>query len=167
MGKRRKGIGEMHIRAATGEDYEVLCNLFAEVDLLHSDRLPGFFRRPEGPARGREFFHHMMEGEGSVLLVAQWEGRVVGFVVALIRESLPIPIITPRRYAVIDSLGVAREFRRRGIGKALMDRAEEWALVKGIREMELNVWEFNSDAIAFYERRGFHTISRRMLKRLR
>ena len=37
-----------------------------------------------------------------------------------------------------------------------------WALARGVKEIELNVWEVNPDAIAFYERMGYQSIRRTM-----
>jgi RimJ/RimL family protein N-acetyltransferase len=52
-------------------------------------------------------------------------------------------------------LMVARGFRRRGIGGALMNAAEEWAREVGVRKIELHVFPYNAPAIALYERLGY------------
>ena len=48
----------------------------------------------------------------------------------------------PRRYAMIHDLAVRRD--------------------RGAGAVELIVWEFNAQAIAFYERLGYATLSRKM-----
>jgi ribosomal protein S18 acetylase RimI-like enzyme len=50
---------------------------------------------------------------------------------------------------------VARDFRRRGAGKAMMEGAEEWARSVGIRKLELHVFPHNEPAIALYEGLGY------------
>ena len=52
-------------------------------------------------------------------------------------------------------LMVARGFRRRGIGRALMAAAETWALEVGVRKIELHVFPHNTAAIALYEGLGY------------
>lgn len=52
-------------------------------------------------------------------------------------------------------LMVAREHRRRGIGRALMEAAEAWALQAGVRKLELHVFPHNVAAIALYEGLGY------------
>ncbi len=52
-------------------------------------------------------------------------------------------------------LMVARSFRRRGAGRALMDAAEEWARDVGVEKIELHVFPYNVGAIALYERLGY------------
>jgi len=101
------------------------------------------------------------------LFVAEAEGALVGFLHAIIRDAPAIPVCVPRRYAVIDSTGVKSSFRRHGIGRKLMDRLQEWAVRKGATAIELNVYECNETAIAFYRRQGYDTISRRMSRALR
>jgi RimJ/RimL family protein N-acetyltransferase len=50
---------------------------------------------------------------------------------------------------------VAREYRRRGIGKALLEAAVEWARENRISKLELHVFPHNDAAIGLYESFGF------------
>ena len=52
-------------------------------------------------------------------------------------------------------LMVAAPWRRRGVGRALLERAVEWARGAGIRKIELHVFPHNEAAIALYEAFGF------------
>jgi len=62
-----------------------------------------------------------------------------------------------------DSLEVERiyirpAFKRRGLGKYLIEKAIETASAQGKKLIWLGVWEHNVNAIAFYEKMGFvHT----------
>ncbi len=60
------------------------------------------------------------------------------------------------RYGVA-SLGmcVADGWRGRGVGRALMDAAIEWARAAGAHKVELQVWPHNDAARRLYERMGF------------
>lgn len=55
-------------------------------------------------------------------------------------------------------------FRRMGIAKALLDAIEEYAVEKGISRIDLTVWDFNEDAIAFYKASGYNIDMLRMYK---
>jgi diamine N-acetyltransferase len=101
------------------------------------------------------------------LFVAKVEGKLVGFVHVIIRDSPAIPICVPRRYAIVDSIAVDKGFQRRGIGQALMEQAHYWAEEQGATAIELNVYEFNQGAIAFYQTFGYTATSRKMTKPLR
>jgi len=58
-------------------------------------------------------------------------------------------------YALIDDFGVDTKFRRRGIGRALMTRAIDWAKEKGFPGMFLETQDINVPACLFYENYGF------------
>jgi len=57
--------------------------------------------------------------------------------------------------AQVISMWVDPEFRRAGVGKALIDAVVEWAESRAVRELKLMVTSVNPGAIAFYERLGF------------
>jgi diamine N-acetyltransferase len=153
---------EAKIRRATAEDYQALCQLFDKVDALHRRYLPQIFEKPSGAVREREYYDELISDEKVGLFVAQRDSQLVGFIHACIRDARAIPILIPRRYAIIENLGVKSEFRHQGIGRTLVDTAHEWAIAKGATAIELNVHEFNKDAIAFYTKLGYRTQSRKM-----
>ena len=53
------------------------------------------------------------------------------------------------------SMWVAPEFRRRGIGSALVDLVVAWARENGIGRLVLDVADVNAQAIALYGTKGF------------
>jgi ribosomal protein S18 acetylase RimI-like enzyme len=156
----------LSIREATLEDYPSLDPLFTEGDAFHREVLPHIFRRPEGAARAWSYFSSIVNSEEACIFLAQVREQVVGLVQVLVRETPDIPLLVPRRYAVVDNIVVARGWRHSGIGKALMERAQNWAVKKGVTQIELNVWAFNQGAVAFYEHLGYKVVSQRMWKEL-
>ena len=153
---------EVSIRKATAEDYNALCELFDEVDALHRGNLPHIFQKPNGPVREHDYYWGLITDENVGLFVAEVGEKLVGFVHSVIRDAPAIPVFVPRRYAIVDSIGVKSEFQNHGIGRMLMDTVHEWAIAKGATAIELNVYEFNKTAIAFYQRLGYETRSRKM-----
>ena len=62
----------------------------------------------------------------------------------------------PASFHVADlGLMVAADHRRRGIGRALLERAVERAAESRVRKLELHVFPHNEPAIALYESFGF------------
>jgi RimJ/RimL family protein N-acetyltransferase len=62
----------------------------------------------------------------------------------------------PASFHVADlGLMVAAGWRRRGIGRALLEQAVEWARGAGIGKLELHVFPHNEPAIRLYESFGF------------
>jgi len=153
---------DIRIRTARSDDYEALCEVFEEGDSLHRDALPQVFRTPKGPVRARQYIERILDDENAALFVAEHGDRVVGAVHIFLREAPDIPIMVPRRYAVIDNIVVRQSVRRHGVGRALLRQAHRWAREAGAKQVELNVWEFNREAITFYEKQGYTTASRRM-----
>ena len=49
------------IREATMNDYQDLCEIFEEVDAIHRAALPEIYRKPDGPARSREYIQELIE----------------------------------------------------------------------------------------------------------
>lgn len=72
--------------------------------------------------------------------------------------------ITGDRYAHIFLLYVVPEYRRRGIAKALLQQAQDWATTRGDRQIGLHVFPQNQAAINLYQQFGFQTQSIAMLK---
>jgi ribosomal protein S18 acetylase RimI-like enzyme len=157
---------ELSIREAVASDYDELCDVFDEGDALHRENLPRIFRKPRGAVRGRDYVLGLIADEAVGFFVAQVRDRLVGSICVMIRQSPEMPIFVRRRYAVVDNVVVKREFRRTGIGRALMEKAHEWAVAEGADSIELNVWEFNREAVEFYKTLGYETASRKMNKRL-
>jgi ribosomal protein S18 acetylase RimI-like enzyme len=155
-----------NIREAVPSDYESLCVLLDEADAPHRENLPWMFQKPRGAVRRKDYVLGLIADEAVGFFVAQVGDRLVGSMCVMIRESPEIPIFVRRRYAVVDEVVVKREFRRTGIGRALMEKAHEWAVAQGADSIELNVWEFNQGAIEFYKTLGYETASRKMNKRL-
>ena len=153
------------IRPATQEDYAELGEIFATGDALHSEALPHVFREPDGPARSKRYISAVISDQNTALFVAESDGHIIGLVQAYIQKAPDIPLFVPRRYATIDNIAVLEEFRRSGVGQALVEKVERWAAGKKVSQIELNVWEFNAEAIAFYDKLGY-TTSRRTMSRL-
>lgn len=71
-----------------------------------------------------------------------------------------------RDYLDIDEFCVDESFRRMGIAAEMISFIREYAKTCGFERLELNMWEFNKDALAFYEAVGFETYRRYMVMKL-
>jgi ribosomal protein S18 acetylase RimI-like enzyme len=154
------------IRKAVAEDYSGLIELFDEIDAIHRDNLPRLFQKPNGPVREIDYYLGLISDESTAVFVAEMDGDVVGFVHAIARDTPDIPVLVPRRFVIIDSIVVKSEYKKRGIGRMLMKAMEEWTKEKGASSIELNVYEFNEEAITFYKSLGYKTFSQRLSKGL-
>jgi ribosomal protein S18 acetylase RimI-like enzyme len=154
------------IRPATMADFPALSALWREADAFHAAALPERFREPQGDARPREFVAGELAREDAAVFVVEEAGRVRGFVRVATRQAPDVPCFVPRAFGVVEELVVAAGARRRGLGRALMERAHAWARARGLAELELSVYAFNAGAVALYERLGYAVTLHRMTRRL-
>jgi diamine N-acetyltransferase len=150
------------LRAATHEDYESLCALFTQLDRVHYQTLPEFFRHVDGPARSQEYFAEILANKDAALFVAEQQGAIVGMIYCYVHATPPVPVVVPRRFVHIQDMVVDKFFQNQGVGQALMEQAHQWAREKGLTEVELGVWEFNTAARSLYEKLGYQTTRRVM-----
>jgi RimJ/RimL family protein N-acetyltransferase len=97
----------------------------------------------------RRYVRAIRRSKAAAVLVAETPERIVGRL-SLSRDPHPAS-----RHVADLGLMVAADFRRRGIGRALMLGAEEWAREAGVRKLELHVLPYNEAAIALYESLGY------------
>ena len=67
-----------------------------------------------------------------------------------------------RDFLDIDEFCVDKAYRRQGIASEMISFIRNYAKEKGWNRLELNMWEFNEEALAFYEAMGFKTYRRYM-----
>jgi RimJ/RimL family protein N-acetyltransferase len=85
----------------------------------------------------------------AAVLVADDDGRIVGRL-SIARDQHPAS-----KHVADLGLMVAASHRRRGIGRALLEAAVEWAREAGVSKLELHVFPHNEPAIRLYEEFGF------------
>jgi RimJ/RimL family protein N-acetyltransferase len=100
-------------------------------------------------AEERRYLRAIKRSPHAAVLVAEIGERVVGRL-SIARDAHPAS-----RHVADVGLMVARDYRRRGAGRALMEAAEAWARSTGVSKIELHVFPHNAPAIALYERLGY------------
>jgi ribosomal protein S18 acetylase RimI-like enzyme len=95
------------------------------------------------------FLQQRMSDDSSETWVAEQRGRVIGYCLAVVTER-PL-VFLERRYGKIIDLAVTSEYRRRGVGRALVEHAREWFRGQGVDSIELNVATSNDVGRAFWK----------------
>lgn len=94
---------------------------------------------------------HLFGGRPYVeAILAEYAGQAVGF--ALFFHSYSTFLTKPGIY--LEDLFVLPEYRRQGIGKALLTYLAQLAVTRGYGRLEWSVLDWNEPAIAFYRRMG-------------
>ncbi len=101
---------------------------------------------PPGVAYSRRELENFVTARRSKTWVAEDGQETIGFLVAG-QE--------PQRAGHIITIDVVERWRRRGVGDALMDAAEDWAESEGLSRIYLETAVDNTAAQSFYGRRGY------------
>ena len=153
------------VRKAVRADLEAVNAIRAQVHRLHADGRPDVFAPEFGDALAG-LLYEMFDDETRRVVVAAQDGAVVGFAVLELIDSPASPYKVPRRFLRVSELGVDEAHRRQGVGSGLFTFIRSFAAAQGFDVVELDMWEFNQDALRFYEAQGFTTYRRYMMCRL-
>jgi len=138
------------IRDVRGEDAQALARLVEQL---------GYPTSPDAVVRRLDL---LASSEADRLVVAELEERVVGL--ASVHISLSVEYDEPA--AKLSAIVVDSDYRRRGIGEALVAEMEAEARARGCCLVFVTTAERRGDAHAFYRRIGFEETGRRFAKRL-
>ncbi|CAM5499463.1 hypothetical protein ATER59S_03639 [Aquamicrobium terrae] len=105
-----------------------------------------------GDRLSRRSFRKLIERETAETLVAENGGRIGGYAIVLFRKGSGV--------ARLYSIATAPEFSGRGIGRLLLEAAEDVAFGHGRMMLRLEVREDNERAIGIYEKAGYRRIGR-------
>jgi len=96
-------------------------------------------------------------------------GRVTGFITGYERKGLPENVLrtwNAKRVGYIDLMAVDSRYRRKGIGRALMNTLLEHFQRNGIDIVNLDVPTEQEAAVELYKKLGFYVRAYNMRKRL-
>ena len=149
------------VRFAREEDLDRVNELRRQVNDLHVAGKPDVFR-PGFCDELRDYVHVIQADPQKKIVVAEANGKIAGFAVLNHIVRPENPFMFERDFLDIDEFGVDEACRRQGVASALVRFIRAYAEENGFRRLELNMWEFNRGALAFYEAAGFRTFRRYM-----
>lgn len=151
----------MEIRKAVIEDAPRIHKLLCDIARLHTEGNPDVF---EGKSAKYDVtdVEKMISDGSSIILSALEEGNVIGYLICKENVTEADGLRRYRRTLYIDDLCVDENARGIGAGKALFNEAKKLAFELGCSALDLNVWSFNKNAIAFYKKMGMTDVRRHM-----
>jgi GNAT superfamily N-acetyltransferase len=149
----------MRIVRADGSRVDELEPLFKAMHEHHRAGRPGaasvlpFRSDEEAWARRREHYRELLASGRGHLLVAEDDGRAIGY--AVVSEvGSQATLQTGAAMAELESLAVLPGSRGAGVGTALMAAVHELVRELGIDELMLYIMDGNESAMRFYARYG-------------
>ncbi len=151
----------MEIRFAKEDELKRVNELRKQVNDLHVAGKPDVFK----PGFGEElqnFINVIRNDPEQDIVVAVIDGVICGFAIIHHIYKPESPFMKVRDFLDIDEFCVDEAYRRKGVATGLIEFIKAYAKEKGFHRIELNMWEFNQGALAFYETAGFETYRRYM-----
>ena len=149
------------VRRARENELERVNELRMQVNALHVAGKPEVFK-PGFPEELRNYIYAIHKDPEQFITVAVKDGTICGFAVLHHINRPENPFMKERDFLDIDEFCVDEAFRRQRIASEMIAFIREFAKEKGFHRIELNMWEFNQEALAFYEAAGFQTFRRYM-----
>ena len=151
----------MDIRFAREDELERINELRKQVNDVHVQGKPEVFK-PGFSEELQNYIYSIWQDPEQKIVVADKDGELCGFAILHHIYKPENPFMYVRDFLDIDEFCVDEHHRREGIAMALVDFIKKYAKENGYKRIELNMWEFNRDALAFYEAAGFETFRRYM-----
>ncbi len=145
------------IRRAAEKDLEQILNLLHQVLEVHAKLRPDLFIPGTTKYSPEELKELMRDDQKPIFVWTDEDDVTRGYVFCVIQEPVISENMIPRRGLYIDDLCVDETCRGRHIGADLFDFVKEEAKRRGCYHLTLNVWDGNSSALAFYQKRGLKT----------
>jgi GNAT superfamily N-acetyltransferase len=98
------------------------------------------------------------------MVVAEEQNRLIGFVLATIEHDLPIYLY--EEFAIVREWWVEPDFRRRGVGKALIEHAAADLAGAGVRHLRVRRPRRMATPAPSFKRCGFRAGASEMVKEL-
>lgn len=149
------------VRPALRDELERVNELRRMVNDVHVTGRPDIFR-PGFIPQLQEYVYTLYDSGDADILVAVMDEIIVGYACVNVVKKPLSPYNKERSCYHIEEFGVDEAYRRKGVATALIDYIRNDAKKKGLDRVELDMWEFNQSALAFYEAAGFTTYRRYM-----
>lgn len=132
----------MHIELVTEKHIPELTPLF--------DQYRVFYEQPSNLEAAKAFLTLRVQQNESVIFMAYEAGIAIGFTQLYTTFSS----VSMQPFYVLNDLYVGKEYRKKGVGEALLDRAKMHCLEKGYKGLALET-AANNPAQYLYERLGW------------
>lgn len=153
----------LKIREAIENDYIDISNLVREVHKLHVKNRPDIYLDVDNPMM-KDRFEDLLNSNNTKLFVVEdiYNNELIAYSIVQIMHQRNIHLLVPTKFVYIDSFCVKSNHQKTGIGKLLFNHIVHYSKSESASSIQLNVYEFNKNAIEFYETLGMSIRNRKM-----
>ena len=143
----------MEIRKLIESDYDMVIELYKELDEMHVQGRPDYFvHRDKDKIYPKDAYIHNLSYPVGLELGAFDGEQLVGVVCATLWEESGM--VKDVKTVCLDNIYVLPTYRRKGVATKLFAEVELWAKEQGAIRLDLWTWDFNKNAIAMYQAMG-------------
>jgi ribosomal protein S18 acetylase RimI-like enzyme len=156
------------VRRARRRDLDRVVELWTAISDHHASIEPLFRLRPGAAGEIRKLLAAQLEHDDTAIFV--WESQDAAPAalggLCIVRIDRAPPILGEVEKAEITDLGVIESFRRRGIGRSLVEAASGWIRSRGVERVEVRVATRNPEGQAFWRALGYEDLMDVLHRRL-
>jgi GNAT superfamily N-acetyltransferase len=152
----------MNIRIARLVDIERIIFLEKQIFKLHAESRSDWIDKSK-IGLNTEYYENIIEKpDKGIVFVAEENNKIIGHCTIVICNIKNHIFMKDMKNIIIEDFCIDKEHQKKGIGKKLFDEAVNYGRKIEANILELDVWEFNKNAVEFYEHLGMKTKLRRM-----
>lgn len=150
----------IYYRKAKHKDLDAICELNKQLHDIHYNNLPWYFSKSITGLK--EMLEYQLDNY-IVYVAENDDGKIVGYIsFSSPKNELRTNFTKPQTKVTVHEIFVLEQYRNKGIAHKLMKKCKEYAKELNVKQIELNVFSFNDDAIAFYKSEGFSNLKTTM-----
>ena len=150
----------MLTRRATSGDVDAIVRLWREMWDFNARLDPRMTATPVANPVMKSWVEGHLEGERSLVLVAQDGRELVGYALATILENPPV--VPNQFFGYVSELSVTASHRRTGVGTLLLDGVHAWFRAKGLPYAEVTASVRNEISRNFWRGQGYSDFVERL-----
>ena len=139
----------MIIREIRVDDAAEFIALIKEVEAKSSFMLMEPGERITTPEQQAKQLERIEKQSNATILAAEEHGKLIGYLLAMGGT------VKKTKHSAYLAIGILEDFRGKGIGSALFEHIEDWALKNKISRLELTTVIENQAGVALYKKSGF------------
>lgn len=163
MSLQRLALIKMDIQIERTKDHDMISKLNESVQTLHHKLYPDNFKKFDLKSVTK-FFKGILTSDDSYAFLAKIDSEPVGYILCMVKTRKENEFQFEKEMLYVDQISINEKFRKKGVGKKLMEKALDLAKELQLSEIQLDHWVQNEEAGNFFKQMGFEYYNYKMKK---